>query len=390
MRILWVSNGPETGTGYGVQTRQAVPRIAGLGHTVDIVAFYGQEGSTGRWVSPQGTEHVVYPKAFHGFGLDAALHRAPDYDVVITFIDAWVLDGQALASAAHWAPWFPVDCDPMPDKVYEQARWADTPITYARHAQAAALERGVQSLYVPHAVDSNVFHPTDRAAARQHLDLPADAFVFGYVMANKGNPPRKAWDRHLEALGYMMRHDDRVHAFFHTLVTPEMSGCPLLEWMPAYGIPFDRVRFADRMRFQTGGYTGEDVNLVYNGIDCLVNVSMGEGFGVPIVEAQMAGTRVITGGWTAMQEITRSGWMVDRRDSDRVRLGVGGWQYAPHTAAIVACMKQALAAEPADPDVVRGHVMEYDADHVAKQYWDPALEEIAGRVAERPTVRVAS
>jgi glycosyltransferase involved in cell wall biosynthesis len=389
MRILWVSNHPEAGTGYGTQTRQAVPRIQAMGHTVDLVAFYGQEGYIGSWSHPSFPDqvHTVYPKMFHGYGADAAAYWAEqgEYDVIISLIDAWVMPGAQLSATAHWAPWFPVDSDPMPDRVLQQAQFAQTPIVFSRHAEAAGRQRGLAPRYVPHAIDPKVYRPVNRDFAREYLGLPKDAFVFGYVMANKGNPPRKAWDRHFEALGEMMRQHSDVCAFIHSLVTPEMQGVPLMEWMQAYGIPPERVRFADRLKFVSGMYGEEDVNLVYNGIDALVNVSNGEGFGIPIMEAQFAGTPVIAGAWTAMDELVHSGWKVPRERAEKVRLAVGAWQYEGHASAIRDCMEAAYRDDSSrTPEEIRSRVLDYSADIVADTYWRPVLEEIQARLTATP------
>ena len=51
---------------------------------------------------------------------------------------------------------------------------------------------GLDCMYVPHGVDTNVFKPGDKAEARQRLGLPQDKFIVGTVAMNKGNPSRKA------------------------------------------------------------------------------------------------------------------------------------------------------------------------------------------------------
>ena len=56
---------------------------------------------------------------------------------------------------------------------------------------------------------------------------------------------------------------------------------------------------------------------------------MGEGFGVPIIEAQACGTPVITGDWTAMSEITRTGLAIPKEDAMPYPIVTYGTMYLP-------------------------------------------------------------
>ena len=49
MRILWHSNAPWNGSGYGIETAIFVPRIASLGHEVIISAPYSFGGNVLEW-----------------------------------------------------------------------------------------------------------------------------------------------------------------------------------------------------------------------------------------------------------------------------------------------------------------------------------------------------
>jgi hypothetical protein len=65
-RLLWVSNGMNAMTGYGVQTKLFVPRIINkYKHEIAVFAYYGAEGSL---VNLNGV--TVYPKAVHPYGMD--------------------------------------------------------------------------------------------------------------------------------------------------------------------------------------------------------------------------------------------------------------------------------------------------------------------------------
>jgi len=70
-----------------------------------------------------------------------------------------------------------------------------------------------------------------------------------------------------------------------------------------------------------------EMSVLYNCFDVLMNVSAGEGFGIPIVEAQACGVPVITHNVTAMPEITKYGYTVEPANAGLA--SHYGWQFAP-------------------------------------------------------------
>jgi hypothetical protein len=62
LTVLWHSNAPWSGTGYGTQTKQVVERMARDGHAVAVNANYGLQATKMVWegipIYPMGMEHV--------------------------------------------------------------------------------------------------------------------------------------------------------------------------------------------------------------------------------------------------------------------------------------------------------------------------------------------
>lgn len=390
MRILWHSNAPWTATGYGVQTRIFAPRIRDLGHDVAISAFYGLEGSTITWNGMK-----VYPKAFHPYGMDMIGRHAEDHkaDIVITLIDGWVMKHDRITSTgARWVPWFPVDHEGVPHVVRESVKHAWQPVVYAKHAEQAARDAGMDPRYVPHGVDTNVYQPMDQSVARKKLRLPEDAFIVGIVAANKGVPSRKALPTQFEAFARLReRHDDAI-LYLHTHIGPEMEGLDIPGVLEATGVPEDSVRLADQYR-NLLGYDDAVMAGLYSAMDVLSSPTMGEGFGVPIIEAQACGTPVIVGGWTAMPELVGAGWTVTA--SERVLTPMLDYQ---HLATVEGVLEAYEAAYEARGDKrlaedARAFAMRYDADEVTEHYWKPLLDELSERLQgsdEVPEIEVIS
>jgi glycosyltransferase involved in cell wall biosynthesis len=109
-------------------------------------------------------------------------------------------------------------------------------------------------------------------------------------------------------------------------------------------------------------------------------VSMGEGFGIPTLEAQSCGTPVIVSGWTASQELCFSGEAVDVKHSYRYWTPLASYQWLPNPGAIAAAFERAYT-RPGSREKARKGALEYDADLVMQKYWTPVLAEIAEDVA---------
>lgn len=384
MRILWHSNAPWTATGYGVQTRLFAPRLKELGHEVTISAFYGLEGATINW---QGIP--VYPRAFHPYGMDViATHAAETKaDIVITLVDAWVLDHQRISqTGARWVPWFPVDHDPLPAQVKDAVKHAFQPIVYAKHAEASAKQAGLDVRYVPHGVDTAVYAPTPKSEARRKLGIPEDAFVIGMVAANKGLPSRKALPSQFEAFARFRERHPEALLYLHTHLGTEMQGLDIGGVLRAVGVPDEAVRVCDQYR-NILGYADPVMAAIYSTFDVLSSATMGEGFGVPIIEAQACGVPVIVGGWTAMPELVGSGWIIAQDKAERMLTPMHAYQYLPRTDALLDAYESAWEArgDASLREQAREFAMQYDASRVTSEHWAPVLDEIAERLTEGPS-----
>jgi glycosyltransferase involved in cell wall biosynthesis len=119
----------------------------------------------------------------------------------------------------------------------------------------------------------------------------------------------------------------------------------------------------------------------YSAMDVLTNVSTGEGFGIPIVEAQACGTPVIVGGWTSMRELCFSGRMVDRKDAAPWYTSLGAYQFLPRFEAIAEQYFEEYE-HPSSKEKAREGALPYDADLVTETYWKEALDKIAEDIGE--------
>jgi glycosyltransferase involved in cell wall biosynthesis len=246
--------------------------------------------------------------------------------------------------------------------------------------------------YVPHGVDTEQYQPLDRTEARDKLGWPADRFVVGMVAANKGNPSRKALIQHIEAFAHFHKKHPDTALYLHTTrgENGEMNGVNLIEFAQMFGLSYTTMGRPDTNTDAAVWFCDQYLNLLgfptpymrhaYAAMDVHVLVSMGEGFGIPILEAQACGTPVIVGGWTAMPELCFAGEIVDVKHSEPFPTPLGAFQRLPRPGSIAAAMGRAYR-KPGSSEKARKGALEYDARRVMKDYWAPVLAEIEQDVA---------
>jgi glycosyltransferase involved in cell wall biosynthesis len=401
VKILWHSNAPWANTGYGQQTALFVPRLAALGHDIAISAVWGLEGSS---MTMDGVR--VYP-ADQNFGNRtlaswASHHAGPENDLrdclVLTLIDVWPLKLKQL-SMLNLASWCPVDSEPVPEGVLDYfKRTGARPIAMSRFGERMLQDAGLDPLYVPHGVDTNVYRPleqTERDDFREALEIPNSAFLVGMVANNQGNSPsRKAFPQAIEAFGKFRKSHPDAFLYLHTELTGIKDGVNIERLLDLNDVPRHAVRFASQFLLEYG-LPPEAMAQLYNAMDVLLNPAMGEGFGVPIIEAQACGVPVIAGGWTAMPELVGAGWTVDGQrfyiEGGRMGIPQRAFQFMPFVDSIAD--KLAAAYEARGDATMRARAREfalgYDADVVTERYWKPALAAIESQRSKEsamPTV----
>lgn len=376
MRINWFSNSPAACTGYGNQTKIFTPRLAKLlDKGLSITAFYGVQSGV---LNINGIK--VYPNFKHPYGQDViGAHATWDQaDAVVTLVDAWVIENQNID--VPWFPWFPIDHEPMPANVLAKVRQAAKPIVMSKFGKRMAEQVGLDVWYVPHGVDTSIFKPLDRIEAREHLKWPQDKFIVGMVAANKDNPSRKAFHEQIAGFAALHAAHPDTMLYLHTDDgTHGGNGVDLIKFIRRMGLVLgEDVLICDQ--YMNGlGFPDSYMVDVYNGLDVLTNVAMGEGFGIPILEAQACGTPVIVGDWTSMSELCFAGWKVDKAEAMPVYHDFfDAFQWQATAGAIADRMEQAYAAR-GDYDLrnkARRGALPYDADDVTRQYWKPVIKEM--------------
>lgn len=370
-------------------------RLVKLGHKVAHIPM-GRANLMGK----QSYEGVlIYPSGLNPFGEDVAVHHYIDWkaDMLITCKDAWVFDSLP-TWALNWCPFVPIDHEHVSPSITARLNTTFKNIAISRHGQRELKQQGIDSVYIPHGVRTDVYKPLeDRATCRKLFFLEPDDFVIGIVALNRVRKmiPQmlRAYKRFLE-----LNPDVRAHLFLWTDVQP---GGPAIEDLPGVsdvgvnllpeimelGIanaPNDCRWFSPsewKKLMDMGGlpdwdpYGGWDMVKLYNSFSVLLFCTGGEGFGLPLIEAQSVGCPVITTDYAAGPEQVGAGLTVPY--NDYVILNTPGTRYAvPDVDRMAEALTKILNADPEKLSRrARNFALRYDWSRIMSEYLQPFLLE---------------
>ena len=385
MKILLHSNSATVKTGYGVQIALLADRLADDGHQVAISATYGAPAATGltTWISPRGHKIPVYPSWFLVSGDDVICAHAKqffgsDEGWILPLLDVWSLTTPNLAEF-NVAAWAPVDHDPVPNMVLRFFQRSNARcIAMSKHGLGEFAKHDLKPAYIPLAVDTKVYKPTFTATidgrqvtGREFLQIDDKAFVVGMVAMNKDPNDRKGFAEAFQAFSRFHQQHPNSVLHIHSEKSGTAGGVNLPELAAMTGIPEHAIRYTNQYAYMIG-FPAELMALMYTAFDVLLAPSRGEGFGVPLIEAQACGVPVITSAFTAQQELVGNGWLVSGQ------LNWDGpsrsWYQTPNVFEIERALNKAYTADLAamQDECVR-FAAQYDADHVYDTFWRPYL-----------------
>jgi len=370
-RIFWFSNSPEAPTGYGTQTAQVVRRLKKRGHDVAVGANYGQQLGMGKW---QGVP--VYPQGYDGYSQDVIMSHFMDWadqsddpTVLVTLFDVWTLKNPRLSELPHVVSWVPVDhMNVVPEVMSWVSRPNVTPVAMSQHGQQAMERAGVESVFIPHALEKH-WKPTP------FEDDPwPGRFVVTIPNANKGVlPSRKAWGENLLAFAIFAQQHPEALLYLHTEAR-SAAGIDLVSLIKACGIPQEQVTFVDPYSHRMG-VDDRTMARIYTRSDVLLSATAGEGFGLPVLEAQACGTRVVVSDFSAQPELVGDGWKAEVQPQWNPTQQ--GWFATPMVGSIVEGLEAAFQAGGGHSDAAVEFASGFDADRVFREGWQPLVDRFA-------------
>ncbi len=307
-----MSDSPTSPSGFGNVTRFVCAGLADYGDQVSILGWQAR-GEPAPW-----RNCTLYPVRYDGFGADVLLNylRRIQPDVLVALADVWWLTFISHPLIANfmrtacipWALYYPIDGDlgdgQLPPSWVHILKTVDLPIAMSQYGRDVSRINGVQPAYIPHGVETSVFKPPeDKTTAKRALGYEGK-FV---ILSDARNQPRKQLPRLLEIFRRFSAGKD--DALLHLHCDPNDPAARTPEYFYDLRSDIAFLDLEDKVRVTAGMKIAEGLSLarlaaIYQAADIHLLASLGEGFGLPTLQAASAGVVPMASDYTASRELT--------------------------------------------------------------------------------------
>lgn len=313
IKVLTISDVPLSTSGVGLQTRNFIEALLKTGRykVVSLGGAIKHQNYNPIRTEEWGDDFVVYP--VDGFGNEGTIrsilrNEKPDIMWIMTdprfFEWLWAMDNEirSLVPLVYYHVW---DNYPYPtfNKPWYMSNDKVVTISKVTDDIVKNVAPEVDSEYLPHAVNSEVFKPFDKELLtklrKDNFGDNSDKFIFFW---NNRNAKRKLsgsviyWFKEfLDKVGH-----EKAMLLMHT--NPKDPNGPDLEAIIAeFGLDNGQVLFS------TNKLPEHDMAALYNIVDCTINISDAEGFGLATLESLSCATPVIVNMTGGLQEQVTDG-----------------------------------------------------------------------------------
>jgi len=274
-----------------------------------------------------------------------------------------------------------------------------TALCYTHWAQRELDAKGYENnRYMPLGTDTNIYKPMDKREMRAQFGFPEDTFIAGMVGANSSYPSRKSIPEVVIAWKQWVEDGRDGLLYIHTSLSPKGKfeyGVDFERLFKMIDLPWStiddpdperrakaRVILPSQYKYWTGTYDDDELAQIMNTFDVLLEPSMAEGFGLPIVEAQACGIPVVTLNNTSMPELTFAGKCLE--PAQMTWDLAGSFRHVAPVQSIYDSMvwaSELSAGEHAELALLgRQSVMQYDWREIVDVHMLPFLEDMEGEL----------
>ena len=394
-RVLIISDSPNQTTGYG-QVMRNVARTINEDHEVSFIGLqhFGLPiwyvGATDKLPEKP---FKMYPRNgdnHYGFDSIGGYLKRIRPDVLITLCDIGLNNGyiKPIKEAewnGKWIAYCAYDTPTWHPTFHTAAATPDVVVAMSKFGKKVIEEHsGIEAKYIPHGVDTEVFKPLDKEAIKKDSELPK--FVVG---AAGRNQVRKMWSKTVEGFAKFAKGKDDVMMLLHCEPFPEVDSGPVsLAAEAGWSIPDLVVKHKLEKKFKFTvanmdvlaryNLLPQVMNVYYNMMDVFGFLTGGEGFGLPSLESQAAGSTLVTTDFSTGPELTEGhGDVVPIKDTWTASSGIE-WGLADTDK--YADILNGLYADPAKlkekQAKAREFALGYDWNKVVCPMWRDLLNEV--------------
>ena len=392
IKILTISDMPLSPSGVGTQTKYVIESLLKTGK-YQVISLGGaikhpkyDPIKTEEW----GDDWVIYP--IDGFGTPDVVrsimrnHR-PDLLWFMTdprfFGWLWEMEDEIRSQMpmVYYHVW---DNFPAP---YYNSNDVICSISKVTDAIVREVAPDVESHYVPHAVDGDIFKPMPTEATsdlrKEQLGESHEKFVFFW---NNRNARRKQSGT---LLFWFKEFLERVGKDKATLIMHTEPKDPNGQDLEAIAKKLD-MHEDGQVFFSKQKYPPQILANIYNMVDCTLNISDAEGFGLATLESLSCGTPIIVNMTGGLQEQVTDGenWFgIGLEPSSKAIIGSQDIPYIYEDRLNKEDFIEALTKIMEMPEEERKALGEAGREHVQKNYnfkdfcdkWPTLLEDIHNR-----------
>ncbi len=383
-RILWHSVAPWIASGYGKVTKELCTRLAKNGFEVIISAYYGLDSGG---YPPYPVK--VLPSKDGPFGMASAAQYSRQYqvDMSVLFTDWWAFSDfpKIMPKPTLYSP---MDQLNYSDEIIQFTKDYYKIIGLCKWQQKCLADRGIASDVIYHGVNTDIYKPLNKKAARKQLgiDEKEDLFIFGTVAANNDKEDRKGHSRSMKAMKYFLEQNPDVKNIiwlYHSMPN-DSQGMPLSSIVRRLGLE-KIVKFMDPIMASTM-FEEQDLAIIMNCFDVHLLCSKREGFGLPILETQSCGVPNICHDSSSMTELVQGhGWLCKSLGYglNLETTPINAETASPDVYDIARCIEDAYF----HPEKVqkfgeesRKFALPFDWDNIVKNQWVPLLDKMASDI----------
>ena len=371
LRILWHSVPSRFNTGYGCQTRLWTKALKAQGHEMFISSVAGSmptyDDENGILTLSQGTRQMMGNDWIQAHVLEVKP------DIVLSMMDTFVVDCKKFRTLP-WYAWQVVDAAPLLPRLHPPCRAAKGNLAMSRFGQRVMEEAGIKSTYVPLAFDPLEYYPQDREESRAALEKTLGVSLKGAYLivmnsANMSQPSRKNFGCAFKAFAEFRKQVPSAVLYCHTERTGQMArGENLLEAAKQYHID-TKILWPQQYAYTMGMIGTDFLRGLYNAADVFLHTALGEGFGLPLVEAAACGCPVIAPEFSASGELVENGYMLTKNEGVMHMMWTGVEQFI----ADPACVTSALHYMHNKPAVRTPTCQQFDIYRVLAEHFNPWL-----------------